>query len=109
MIPAQGRLPCQGVSSHVDSDRNGDVVLCISELVFAGAAKQSNCLKTRHNTPPSSSWALAATTFHRIRARLKAGYGTSMYIHNVKAALLKHRSNSKLNQCLPCNMPHAKF
>lgn len=48
MIPARVHLPCQGVSSHADSDRNGDVVLCISGLVSAGAAKQSNCLKTRH-------------------------------------------------------------
>lgn len=60
-------------------------------------------------TPRSSRWTLATTTFHRIRARMEVGKGTSMYIHNVKAALLKRRPNSKLNQCLLCNMPPARF
>lgn len=48
MIPARAHLPRQDVSSQVDSDRSGDVELCISELVSAGAVKQYNCSKTRH-------------------------------------------------------------
>lgn len=71
MILVRAHLHCQGVNSHVDSESNGDVVLCISELVSAGAAKQSDCLKTRRNTPPGSCWTSAAIMFHRIRARME--------------------------------------